>query len=295
MNDLIDRFLKYVYRRNSQSMQTMDSYKRDLQQFKTYLDQEAIDDFKAVDRLVVLNFLAYIRQEPISNATICRKLSCLRSFYKYLHEYVGLDSNPMETISFPKSKRMIPDFLFEDEVWEFLDSFDESSPKGLRDLTLFTLMYACGLRVSEVCTLLWQQIDLDQSVLHVLGKGNKERIVPFFDRMKDLLIKYKQNYWQEYGFEDYVFTSLRKKPLTSRGIQYIMDKQAQNVGFTMRLHPHMLRHSFATHMLDHGADIRVVQELLGHASLSTTQIYTHVSTKMLIKAYNEAHPFAKKK
>ena len=155
------------------------------------------------------------------------------------------------------------------------------------------MMYACGLRVSECVSLEWNQIDLNNRIVHIRGKGDKDRIVPFYKGFEDELLEYKNSFWAKYAIDDHVFVNLRGKQLTSRGIQYLMDKHAKKIGMHMKLHPHMLRHSFATHLLDNGADIRVVQELLGHSSLSTTQIYTHVTTAQLVKAYKKAHPFEK--
>ena len=155
------------------------------------------------------------------------------------------------------------------------------------------MMYACGLRVSECVSLEWNQIDFNNRIVHIRGKGDKDRIVPFYQGFEKELLDYKNSFWSKYAVDDHVFVNLRGKQLTSRGIQYLMDKHAKAIGMHMKLHPHMLRHSFATHLLDNGADIRVVQELLGHSSLSTTQIYTHVTTAQLVKAYKKAPPFEK--
>ncbi len=221
-------------------------------------------------------------------------LSTYRSFYRYLNEYIGLDVNPLESISVPNKKRKIPDFLFINEIEYFLDSYQTEDPVGLRDQTMFTLLYACGLRVSELCALQWNQIDLNSRIVRVLGKGKKERLVPFFSGFEKQLKNYKLRYWEKYAESDFVFVNQRGKGFTSRGIQYLMQKHANEIGMHMKLHPHMFRHSFATHLLDHGADIRLVQELLGHESLSTTQIYTHVSMQKIQDEYQKAHPLAKK-
>lgn len=295
MNELIERFLKYVYRQHSQSEQTVDSYRRDLYQLRDFLQSQGVESFEEVDRLMILNFLTEYRMESgVKDATIARKLSTYRSFYRYLNEYIGIGINPMESIRSPKNRRKIPDFLFVDEVKYFLNSFDTTKDTGIRDKTMFTMMYACGLRVSEVTHLTWSQISLEQRIVRIVGKGDKERLVPFFKGFEKQLMVYKRTYWAKYATDDHVFVNLRGKGLTSRGIQYVMEKQGAQIDMPMKLHPHMLRHSFATHLLDNGADIRIVQELLGHSSLSTTQIYTHVSSKKLQEAYQSAHPFANK-
>lgn len=300
MDELIERFLQYVYRKNSQSEKTVETYRRDLNQFKDYLTSENISSFEEVDRIVFMNFLMNIRTlsdgHIAKNSTISRKISTCRSFYKYLNEYIGISHNPMENITAPKYNRKIPDFLFLSEIENFLDTYDESDPVSYRDKTMFTMLYACGLRVSELVNLCWNQVDLNERIIRVLGKGNKERIVPFFEGFEEQLKTYKLFYYEKYCHNDpHVFVSIRGKGLTSRGVQYLMRKHAQEIGMSMDVHPHMFRHSFATHLLDNGADIRVVQELLGHSSLSTTQIYTHVTTSKLKSAYQKAHPMANHK
>ena len=296
MDELIERFLQYVYRKNSQSEKTRESYQRDLKQFKDFLDQEGISSFEEVDRITMLNYVAHIRVledgNLAKNSTISRKISSIRSFYKYLNEYIGIDNNPLESIKAPKNKRKIPEFLFVDEVKEFLNTYDINDQAQLRDKTMFTMLYACGLRVSELTKMEWKDISLEDRIVRITGKGDKERIVPFFKGFEKQLAQYAENYWNHVAKDDHVFVSLRGNQLTSRGVQFLMQKHADEIGMSMNVHPHMFRHSFATHLLDNGADIRVVQELLGHSSLSTTQIYTHVSTNKLKEAYMHAHPLA---
>ena len=296
MNELAERFLQYVFVKNSQSKQTQDSYRRDLQQLLHFFEQNHITDLEQVKRSDILQFIAELRnQKIVKNSTIARKLSTYRSFFRYCNEYIGIQNNPMESIHSPKAGQKIPEFLFLSEIQEFLNTYDIEKPAELRDKTMFTLMYACGLRVSEVVNMKWEDIDIHEGIVHVTGKGNKQRIVPFFPGCKKLLNDYKVRYWnQKVKTGTYVFLSNRGSQMTPRGIQYVMQKHADQIGFHMRVHPHMLRHSFATHLLDNGADIRVVQELLGHASLSTTQIYTHVSSKKLQEVYESAHPLAQK-
>lgn len=295
MNELVERFLNYIYQKNSQSKDTYDSYKRDLVQLMEYLTSQGITSFEKADRLVFLNFIAEYQLETNAKpATIARKLSTYRSFYRYLNEYMGFDVNPLESIQVPNKKRKIPDFLFVNEIEYFLDSYNIEDPVGLRDQTMFTMLYACGLRVSELCALRWNQVDIEERIVRVLGKGSKERLVPFFSGFEQQLKDYKLKYWEKYAKEDFIFVNQHGRGFTSRGIQYLMQKHATVIDMHMKVHPHMFRHSFATHLLDNGADIRLVQELLGHESLSTTQIYTHVSTNKLQEEYLKAHPLASK-
>lgn len=294
MDEYIERFLNYIYRKNSQSEKTIEAYRRDLYQFKDYLQSQSIDSFEQVDRLLMLNYVVSIRilkdGTQAKDSTIARKLSSIRSFFRYLNEYVGMNVSPLQTLPSMNKKKNIPEFLFVSEIKEFLNTYDVQDLTQLRDKTMFTLLYACGLRVSELTQLTWKNISLNQRYIRVIGKGNKERIVPFFKGFEKQLKQYKESYWQKISKCDSVFISNHGNTLTSRGVQYLMQKHADDIGMNMKIHPHMFRHSFATHLLDNGADIRVVQELLGHSSLSTTQIYTHVSMNRLKEAYSQAHP-----
>lgn len=295
MLEQIERFLKNLYYNHSNSENSVQAYKKDLMQLYDYLNERGIESFEQTDRLVFLDFILSLSgggQTPLKNATICRKLSCYRSFYRYLQKYYGMTNNPLQAIHSPKNKRVIPDFMFTEEVEQFLNSYDDTKPLEYRDRILFTLMYDSGLRVGEIVNLTWKDVDLEDRILHILGKGNKERLVPFVEGFDKELKQYKSLFWNKTAKTDNVFVNQRGNKLTSRGIQLNMQKHADAIGLNMKIHPHMLRHSFATHLLDNGADIRFVQELLGHSSISTTQIYTHVSTNMLKKEYEKAHPLA---
>lgn len=298
MNELIDKFLDFIYRTNSGSEKTVEAYGHDLDQLLEFMKRKQIKDFESVQRNQFMEFIGELRildpNKYASDATINRKLSTYRSFFRYLNQYIGIQNNPMEGIKLTGNKRKIPEFLFLHEIKQFLNSYDCSKLNELRDKTMFTLMYASGLRVSEVVNLTWAQIDLNSLIVHVIGKGDKERIVPFYHSLKPLLEEYKLRYWMIYAKDgqEAVFLSNRGTRMTTRGVQYVMQKHADQIGFAMKVHPHMFRHSFATHLMDNGADIRIVQELLGHASISTTQIYTHVSLKKVQEAYDRSHPLA---
>lgn len=297
----LNRFLDHVSAMNTGSAHTLDAYRRDVMEFYEYLMSENIMELSDVDRIVVVNYIADLRNKSgvhgtIKNSTMARKLSTLRSYYRYLNEYIGVKSNPFLYLKSPKQGRRIPEFLFQDELDLFLDSFDEQKDASIRDRAMFELMYACGLRVSEVVSLSLQDIDFQDQILHITGKGDKQRIVPFYEEAGIRLQRYLDKVrvkWvgKEHGV---VFVNQRGRPMTSRGVQYRMEQAAKDCDLHVHIHPHMFRHSFATHLLDHGADLRLVQELLGHSSLSTTQIYVHVSQERLKKAYNDAHPRAKK-
>lgn len=296
----IDSFLEYTYQKNSRSLHTKDAYERDLRQFEQYLENEHIE-YKEVTYQIVLSYISFIRFEgnkQLSNKTIARKVSALRSFYQYLQNKEVVTSNPFIQVKSGKFKRKLPDFLFEEEVEELLDSIDISTEMGIRNRVLLELIYACGLRVSESVKLRLEDIDLKERYVRVIGKGDKERIVPFYESIAEKIEEYirscrsdlMQRNNQKHAF---VFVNMKGEKLTERGVQYLLDQQVRRSGIVMKVHPHTLRHSFATHLLDHGCDLRVVQEFLGHSSLSTTQIYVHTTTSALKEAYYKAHPRAK--
>ena len=299
MEEFVERFLTFLQNVNSASVHTHDAYERDIHEFISFLTSQSISSLEEVDRIVIMNYITHLRSKngnsgPLKNSTIARKLSTLRSFYRYLNEYIGIQNNPFLYFKSPKSAKRIPDFLFYDEMETFLSSFDLEKPDEIRDRAMFEIMYACGLRVSEVEFLCLKDIDFQEQMVHITGKGEKQRIVPFYDTAKEVLMLYIQKVrgmWCD-GSHDYVFVNQRGKKMTSRGIQYRLEIAEKKVNLQVHLHPHMFRHSFATHLLDNGADLRVVQELLGHSSLSTTQIYVHVTQERLKQVYQKAHPRA---
>ena len=304
MEELLARFLQYMDSLNSGSVHTRDAYQRDIREFISFLQAEGVEELQDADRILVMNYIASLREKSgvsveMKNSTISRKLSSLRSFYRYLNEYVGIAQNPFLYFKTPKRSKRIPEFLFYDEMDTFLSSFVLDTPDGLRDRAMFELMYACGLRVSEAASLRLRDIDLQERILTITGKGNKQRIVPFYALAGELVERYLQQVrplWMQPSQEhDIVFINQRGKGLTTRGIQYRMQVAAAGCKLQVHVHPHMFRHSFATHLLDNGADLRVVQELLGHSSLSTTQVYVHVTQERLKKAYTHAHPRAQEK
>ncbi len=301
MKEWKQRFLDYINQLNTGSKHTLEAYERDIDDFIAFLNEEGITSFEHTDRIVVMNYIASLRQRDgvsgtMKNTSIARKLSSLRSFYRYLNEFIGIQENPFLYVKGPKISRRIPEFLFYDEMELFLSSFDLQKEVDLRNRALFELMYACGLRVSEIVALRLEDIDFIDQVVHITGKGDKQRIVPFYDMAKEILLHYIEEVrekWIQKEKHSIVFINQRGKGLTTRGVQYLMQKQADALNMSIHIHPHMFRHSFATHLLDNGADLRLVQELLGHSSLSTTQIYVHVSQERLKNVYIQAHPRAK--
>ena len=233
----------------------------------------------------------------LSNASYARNLSSLKSFYRYLNRQEGIQNNPILLFHSVTNKRKLPEYLTFDQMETLLDHFDLTDPIALRDRSMIEVMYACGLRVSECAGLKVKDINLKERYLTVLGKESKERMVPFYPRCASLLEHYIQvirpillKKQEDHGI---LFVNQRGLPITSRSIQNICEYAGRDAGISMHIHPHMIRHSFATHLLDNGADLRVVQELLGHENLQTTQIYTHVSQDRLANVVEKAHPNSK--
>ncbi|MEG0239904.1 MAG: tyrosine recombinase [Anaerorhabdus sp.] len=285
----------------SGSDKTQDAYRRDINRFIEFLIKEDITSFEDVQKETVMDYITQLRNgkigtRKVSNSSISRVYSSLRSFYRYLNRYEDVENNPVQGFKNPKMSKHLPDFLTLDQVMAILSSFDLSNPVELRDRAILETIYACGLRVSEATGLQINNIQFDQEILIVLGKGNKERMIPFYPRCGRLLQKYMNEARAQFIKEDhgFLFVSQSGKPITSRYIQYMLKNVGEKNGIPLELHPHMLRHSFATHLLDNGADLRVVQELLGHENLATTQIYTHITVDRLKKVVKMSHPRSRK-
>lgn len=299
MYDYLNEYNNYLKSNVQASSNTIEAYSHDIKRFIDFLNAESVSDLKQVDNLLVRTYITKLRLGDLSDtqlgsSTISRNLSSLRSFYYFLIEYHNFDNNPFLAIKTIQSDKNLPDFLYYNEVEQLLDSIEVKNFITLRNRIMLEMMYGCGLRVSEVTDLQVNNVNLLERYIKVLGKGNKERLVPFHMGIKDLLEDYLKQRQQKQISNNYLFLNNRNNQLTSRGVQYILDKVVANSALSKNVHPHMLRHSFATHLLDNGADIKVVQELLGHSNLSTTQIYTHVSIDTLKNVYLNAHPRNKK-
>ena len=301
--DLIKRFIEYLKSQKGYSDHTVRSYKTDLEQFLDFLTakeralgkEAASPDLKSIDFKVVREYVGLLFSHS-KRTTIARKLSAIRSFFNFLEKGGLSENNPAADISAPKLGKYIPTYLPVDEMFRLLDGPDRQKTLGLRDLAILEVLYSCGIRVSEMAGLDLSSIDFDQHLVKVLGKGNKERIVPVglqaLKAVQDYVeatLSIREKMWGG-SREGPLFLNFRGGRLTTRSIHKIVKRYGMESGLLMGISPHSLRHTFATHLLDGGADLRSVQELLGHASLSTTQKYTHVSLDRLMEVYDKAHP-----
>ena len=297
MINLLNNFLETLEVQKQYSLHTIEAYRKDILDFIHFLNQEAILELEDVDYIIIRNYLGKLYDDELKSSTIARKLSSLRSFYDYLLKHQEVKDNPFVLTKAPKLEKKNPDFLFYEEIDEILDKIDETTDLGLRNRAIIELMYASGLRASEVVEMKLSDIDRNRQVIHILGKGKKERYVPFHELALECLDKYLEearfslmvNAKEKHNF---VFVNKNGNPLSTRGLRDILDRIALNAGIGRRLHPHTIRHTFATHLLGQGAELRFVQEMLGHSNLSTTQIYTHVTKEKLKKTYDVSHPLS---
>ncbi len=290
MQRYIDKFINYLKIEKNVSNHTIINYTIDLKAFSLFLGDRDID---SVDHLVLRRFLAELRGKNYSKRTIARKLASLRSFFKFLYREGHIKSNPITAISYPKLDKKLPKFLDVGKVTKLILSPDVKTPSGLRDRAILETLYSCGIRVSELVGLDIDDVDFISGVIKVLGKGRKERMVPIGDMALLSIRKYTEGKLHSRAKDKRaVFLNGRGGRLTDRSVRRVVDKYIHACSIGEKISPHSLRHSFATHLLDRGADLRSVQELLGHMNLSTTQIYTHVTMERLKNVYDKTHPRA---
>jgi integrase/recombinase XerD len=291
---LIDEFCDVLWLEFGLSERTRSSYRSDLLQFFRWLaDQPGTPDLERVNRSHLLGYLGAAFSQGNKPSTSARRLSCLRRFYRYLLRENRISEDPTLKIESPQVARRIPDALSETDVEALLDAPPIDEPLGLRDRAMLEILYACGLRVSELVGLTLSQINLNQGVIRIMGKGSKERLVPMGGEAVEWLAAYlRQGRGVLLGTiqTDFVFPGKSGAGLTRQAFWYRIKHYAQVAGIRKSLSPHTLRHAFATHLLNHGADLRVVQMLLGHSDLSTTQIYTHVARQRLHALHASHHP-----
>jgi len=300
MDPSIRAYLRHLKLDENCSPETIRAYASDLGEFAALLEREIGGgrdaDSRKVDRLAVRAFLGELHRRKVKRSTVARKLAAVRSFFRYLKRQGRIASNPTLGVSTPKQERRLPRQLSVDEMSHLLEMPDDSTALGSRDRAILELLYATGVRVSELTSLDFDDLDLSEGMMRVLGKGRKERMVPVGSKAIQAVRKYlrRRSELEPQGGtgKDALFLNFRGKRLNVRSVRRLLNQALEAAAIIRKVSPHTLRHSFATHLLDAGADLRSIQELLGHASLSTTQRYTHVSMERLLKTYGKTHPRA---
>lgn len=298
--ETISRFLEHLDVERNFSEQSLRAYGTDLRQFAEFLDEKSCTDLCKVENLTLRAWLAGMSEANYGRRSIARKLASVRSLFRFMHKRGEIKDNPAKLLRTPKLARNLPSFLDENQVNVLLTTPDPATWSGVRDKAILELLYATGLRVSELVKLKLHDLELSRGSLRTLGKGRKERILPLLPAAIDALqswfkVRQRPPRSRTGGIKpgtETVFINQRGSALTDRSVRRLIDQYVKQAAINCKVTPHTLRHSFATHLLNHGADLRDVQELLGHAHLATTQVYTHVTTARMIDVYERAHPSA---
>lgn len=302
MDKELQAFLAYIHNERRYSDHTIKAYRRDLEEFQAFIQSSGTVPLDQLAYRDLRFYLAYLNEKGLSAKSNGRKLSSLRSFFKYALRQGWIDQDPTALIQYQVKENHLPDFLYEQEVQALIQAAKQDQRVNhLRNWALVELLYATGIRVSECANLKRSQVDLALLIIRVVGKGNKERIVPFGQPAQRALKAYLAEeyphllaHYQGPMGQAPLFLSDKNQPITPDQIRRILNQLVQDHGLNFKLHPHQLRHSFATHLLNNGADMRSVQELLGHEHLSSTQIYTHITNDHMRQAYLQAHPRARR-
>ena len=295
--DLTQEFINYLTHERNYSDLTIKAYTDDIAHFTSFLSETGDNDLLKIELLDARVYLSHLTDEQYTRTSISRKISSLRAFYQYLMNHEFISENPFSYLHLKKSGLRLPNFFYSEEIELLFEAASGDEPLDYRDKAILEILYGTGIRVSECQSIRLEDIDLDLGVMLVLGKGNRERYVPFGEYAKYALEDYMEycrtplmnQYQKEH---EYLLISQYGDHISVSGIQYALNQLVKKTSLTSNIHPHKLRHSFATHLLDNGADMRTVQDLLGHKSLSSTQIYTHVTKDHLLKDYQKFHPRA---
>lgn len=296
MKDLVLKFLDELKYEKNYSEATINGYSKDLNLFLEYLNENNIRNFNNVEYQDIRLYVNYLYNLKYNNKTISRHISSLRSFFKYLKSNNIVNNNPMMLISNPKLEKKLPKYLNFEEVEKLLNSFENNNYIGLRNSLILEMLYSTGIRVGEIINIKVKDISISNRNIKITGKGNKERIVYFGTKCLNLLEKYLKDSYPilNKNKSEYLLLSKTGKKINDREIRCIIDEATKISGIEVKVSPHVLRHTFATHMLSDGADLRSVQELLGHENLSTTQIYTHLTNEKIRSVYLNSHPRARR-
>ncbi len=295
--ELITLFEDHLKAIKRYSLETAKAYIHDLMDFHQFLDREDLGDFLQVSSRISKFYVAECSSR-FSSKSVARKISTLRSFYHFLIEEELVETHPFLEVRLPKHQKHLPKFIYPEDIEKLFESIDIHEDKGQRDFTILELLYATGMRVGELVQIKLKDIDFDKRLIKVHGKGSKERFIPIGERLrevlKDYLLSARPNILKK-NDHSMLLINMQGKPLTTRGVRYILNDIIHRAGTLYDLTPHTLRHTFASHLLSSGADLRSVQEMLGHSHISSTQIYTEISKEDLKKRYLDAHPRAVKK
>lgn len=295
MKGIILKFIDELKYEKNYSDHTTNGYLKDLYEFLEYINDKGIKKFNNITYQDLRLYINYLFNQGYSNKTISRSISSLRSFFKYLKKEEIIDNNPCTLISNPKLDKKLPKYLNFEETERLLNALNTDTKEGIRDSLILEILYSTGIRVSELVNIKFNDVSLSNKTIIVNGKGSKQRIVYFGEKCEKKLELYMKKSYNEFNVNNAEYLLLNKtgKKLNDRIVRKIIDKASSIAGIKMKISPHVLRHTFATHMLSDGADLRTVQELLGHENLSTTQIYTHLTNEEIRRVYLSAHPRAK--
>lgn len=294
MEEIQKKFLNMLKVERNFSDHTLKAYHDDLAQFNQFLEQELLN-LRTFEYKDARNYLSYLYSNNLKRTTVSRKISTLRTFYEFWMTQDTSVNNPFIQLVHPKKEQYLPQFFYEEEMEALFNTVSNDAKKGLRDRVVIELLYATGIRVSELVNIKVMNLDMNLPGVKVLGKGNKERFVPFGEFCRQSIEQYLEKFKPLKGkSHPYLIVNMKGDPITERGIRYLLNDVVKRTAGVTEIHPHKLRHTFATHLLNQGADLRTVQSLLGHVNLSTTGKYTHVSNQQLRKVYLNAHPRAKK-
>lgn len=294
MNQFVDEYLSVIKFEKNLSENTVNSYSSDIEKFLLYAEKNKITDLNDIDSKLIAKYFELQRTRGITNTTSARYLSAIKSFFKYLFNNRYIQKNPAEKFSSAKRSRKLPSVLSVEEIEKILDCPDTKEKFGLRDKAILELFYSCGLRVSELVNVKINDLFFKEEVIRVFGKGSKERIVPIGRSAVKWVIEYLSKsrplLEKKIRSQNYLFLNSRGSKLTRMGVWKIVNRYALESGIKRDIHPHVFRHSFATHLLEGGADLRAVQEMLGHSDISTTQIYTHIDRNYIKQVHRDHHP-----
>lgn len=294
MEEIQVTFLNMLKVERNFSAHTLKSYHDDLVQFNHFLEQELLN-LRTFEYKDARNYLSYLYSQNLKRTTVSRKISTLRTFYEFWMTQDETIKNPFVQLVHPKKENYLPQFFYEEEMEALFETVAKDTKKGLRDRVILELLYATGIRVSELVNIQLKDIDMSLPGVKVLGKGNKERFVPFGEFCLQSIEQYLSEFKPiQHTKHSFLLVNMNGAPITERGVRYVLNDVVKRTAGVTEIHPHKLRHTFATHLLNQGADLRTVQSMLGHVNLSTTGRYTHVSNQQLRKVYLNAHPRAKK-